>query len=71
MKSRLARCYRLRVDLAAARDDDLICAHRAGAPRSEIERGVELMGDDDAEGAKAGSRVTTIVSRPGSGRPID
>ena len=62
-----------RVDLGAADDHDLGGAHLA-APRSAASRQrlVPVVRDRERLGAeKLGSRVSTTVSRPGSGRPID
>ena len=45
---------RLGVNLAAAGDDDFTRAHCPGALRGEIERGLELMGHQDARRREAG-----------------
>ena len=54
IKSRSAPRHRLGVNLAAAGDDDFVRAHGAGALGGEIERGFELMGDEDARGGETG-----------------
>ena len=54
IKSRSARAHRLGVNLAAAGDDDFVRAHRAGALGGEIERGLEIVDDEDARGGETG-----------------
>ena len=62
---------RLGVELASASDDDRVCPHCRCALGSERERRLQTVGDQPPVWRKLRSRVRTMVSRPGSTRPID
>ncbi len=57
---------RLGVDLGAADDDDLAGQHRGLGERVD-----ERCATSTPSADQVGSRVSTMVVRPGSGRPID